>query len=96
MRNSRLAPVVGADWKKGILQLKEIVDVISISLNGTTPQEHNKLNHPMFAEESFKEIVKFEKLEKEKNSKKDILENQLGKIDYLEEKRLVRLNKKEL
>lgn len=52
--------------KKNILpQLKGIVDIISISLNGATPQEHNKLNQPMFAEESFNEIVNFAKLAKE-------------------------------
>jgi len=47
---------------KNILpQLEGLVDVISISLNGSTPQEHNKLNNPMFKEESFNEIVNFAK-----------------------------------
>jgi len=51
--------------KRNILpDLKGIVDVISISLNGSTPQEHNKLNNPMFAEESFDEIINFAKLAK--------------------------------
>jgi len=40
-------------------ELKGIVDVISISLNGSNPREHNELNRPMFNEESFGEVVKF-------------------------------------
>jgi TatD DNase family protein len=40
-------------------ELKGIVDVISISLNGSNPKEHNELNHPMFNEESFDEVIKF-------------------------------------
>jgi len=47
---------------KNILPLlKGCVDAISISLNGTTPEEHNKINRPMFKEESFDEIIKFAK-----------------------------------
>jgi TatD DNase family protein len=47
-------------YGKNILpQLKGLIDVISISLNGSNPQEHNKLNNPMFKEESFNEILKF-------------------------------------
>lgn len=42
-------------------ELKGLVDVISISLNGTTPREHNELNRPMFKEESFGEIISFAK-----------------------------------
>lgn len=52
-------------YNKNILpQLKGLVDVISISLNGSNPKEHNKLNNPMFKEESFNEILKFAKLAK--------------------------------
>ena len=40
------------------------MDVISISLNGSNPQEHNRINNPMFKEESFGEIVKFAELVK--------------------------------
>lgn len=39
--------------------LKGSIDIISISLNGSNPQEHNILNRPMFKEESFDEIIKF-------------------------------------
>ncbi|GHT59745.1 hypothetical protein AGMMS49531_04340 [Endomicrobiia bacterium] len=47
---------------KNILpELKGLVDVISISLNGSNPKEHNKLNRPMFKEESFDEVLKFAK-----------------------------------
>jgi TatD DNase family protein len=42
-------------------ELKYLVDVISISLNGSNPQEHNEFNNPMFKEESFDEILKFTK-----------------------------------
>jgi TatD DNase family protein len=49
-------------YGKNILpQLKAIIDVISISLNGSNPKEHNELNRPMFKEESFDEIIKFAK-----------------------------------
>jgi TatD DNase family protein len=51
---------------KNILpQLKGIVDVISISLNGANPAEHNEINRPMFKEGSFNEIIEFAKLAKE-------------------------------
>ncbi|GHT45296.1 hypothetical protein AGMMS49936_02310 [Endomicrobiia bacterium] len=47
---------------KNILpELKGLVDVISISLNGSNPKEYNKLNRPMFKEESFDEVLKFAK-----------------------------------
>ncbi|GHT50038.1 hypothetical protein AGMMS49990_01730 [Endomicrobiia bacterium] len=47
---------------KNILpELKGLVDVISISLNGSNPKEHNRLNRPMFKEESFDEVLKFVK-----------------------------------
>ncbi|BAV58905.1 hypothetical protein AGMMS5026_00620 [Endomicrobiia bacterium] len=47
-------------YGKNILpELKGLVEVISISLNGSNPKEHNELNHPMFKEESFNEIIKF-------------------------------------
>ncbi|MCA6079683.1 MAG: TatD family nuclease-associated radical SAM protein [Endomicrobium sp.] len=47
-------------YGKNILpELKGLVDIISISLNGSNPKEHNELNQPMFKEESFHEIVKF-------------------------------------
>ena len=53
-------------YGKNILPaLKGLVDVISISLNGSNPQEHNKLNNPMFKEESFNEILKFAEAAKE-------------------------------
>ena len=45
-------------------ELKGLVDTISISLNGTTPEEHNRLNRPMFKEDSFSEIISFAKLAK--------------------------------
>lgn len=51
---------------KNILpELKGLVDVISISLNGSDPKEFNELNRPMFKEESFDEIISFAKLAKE-------------------------------
>ncbi len=40
-------------------ELKGLIDVISVSLNGATPEEHNRINRPMFKEESFGEILKF-------------------------------------
>jgi TatD DNase family protein len=47
---------------KNILpKFEGLIDVISISLNGTSPKEHNELNRPMFGEESFDEIIKFVK-----------------------------------
>ncbi|GHT36215.1 hypothetical protein AGMMS49593_00480 [Endomicrobiia bacterium] len=47
---------------KNILpELEGLVDVISISLNGSNPKEYNKLNRPMFKEESFDEVLKFAK-----------------------------------
>jgi len=47
-------------YGKNILpELKGLVDVISISLNGSNPKEHNEINKPMFKEESFGEVVKF-------------------------------------
>lgn len=53
-------------YNKNILpQLKGLIDVISVSLNGSNPKEHNKLNNPMFKEESFDEILKFAKLAKD-------------------------------
>jgi TatD DNase family protein len=42
-------------------KLKGLVDIISISLNGSNPKEHNELNRPMFGEESFDEVLKFAK-----------------------------------
>ncbi|MCA6070035.1 MAG: TatD family nuclease-associated radical SAM protein [Endomicrobium sp.] len=47
---------------KNILpELKDLVDIVSISLNGATPQEHNRLNNPIYKEESFNEILNFAK-----------------------------------
>ena len=47
---------------KNILrELNGLVDVISISLNGATPEEHNRLNKPLFKEASFDEIINFAK-----------------------------------
>ncbi len=40
-------------------ELKGLVDIISVSLNGSNPQEHNKLNNPAFKEKSFDEIIDF-------------------------------------
>jgi TatD DNase family protein len=40
-------------------ELKGLVDIISVSLNGSNPEEHNKINNSMFKEKSFGEIVKF-------------------------------------
>ncbi|MDD5021418.1 MAG: TatD family nuclease-associated radical SAM protein [Endomicrobiaceae bacterium] len=45
-------------------ELKGLIDVISVSLNGSTPQEHNKFNNPMFKEKSFDAIIDFIKLAK--------------------------------
>jgi TatD DNase family protein len=45
---------------KNILKdLEGLVDIISISLNGASPKEHNDINKPMFKEESFDEILNF-------------------------------------
>ncbi|MDR0724232.1 MAG: TatD family nuclease-associated radical SAM protein [Endomicrobium sp.] len=45
---------------KNILKdLSGFVDVISISLNGSNPIEHNDINKPMFKEKSFDEILNF-------------------------------------
>ncbi|MDR2396051.1 MAG: TatD family nuclease-associated radical SAM protein [Endomicrobium sp.] len=47
-------------YGKNILKdLEGLIDVISISLNGSNPQEHNYMNKPMFKEKSFDEILKF-------------------------------------
>jgi TatD DNase family protein len=47
---------------KNILpELKGLVDVISVSLNGSSPKEHNKINNPMYKEESFVEVINFVK-----------------------------------
>ncbi|MDD4166782.1 MAG: TatD family nuclease-associated radical SAM protein, partial [Endomicrobiaceae bacterium] len=40
-------------------ELKGLVDIISVSLNGSNPQEHNKLNNPAFKEKSFDEVIDF-------------------------------------
>ncbi|MDR3195176.1 MAG: TatD family nuclease-associated radical SAM protein [Endomicrobium sp.] len=54
------AGLANAYHAKNILpELKGLVDVISVSLNGSNPEEHNKINNPMFKEKSFDEIVKF-------------------------------------
>jgi TatD DNase family protein len=42
-------------------EIKGLVDVISISLNGSNPHEHNKINNPMFKEKSFDKILEFVK-----------------------------------
>jgi TatD DNase family protein len=42
-------------------ELKGLIDIISISLNGSDPKEYNDINKPMFEEESFGEVVKFAK-----------------------------------
>jgi TatD DNase family protein len=44
--------------------LENFIDIISISLNGTNPKEHNELNHPMYKEEAFDEIIQFAKTAK--------------------------------
>jgi TatD DNase family protein len=46
-------------------ELKEFVDVISISLNGSNSREYNELNKPMFKEESFDEVIEFAKKAKD-------------------------------
>ncbi|MDR3049160.1 MAG: TatD family nuclease-associated radical SAM protein [Elusimicrobiota bacterium] len=49
-------------YGKNILpELENLIDAISISLNGSAAQEHNLLNKPQFGEESFDEIIKFAK-----------------------------------
>jgi TatD DNase family protein len=40
-------------------ELKGLVDIISVSLNGSNHQEHNKINNPMFKEKSFDEVIRF-------------------------------------
>jgi TatD DNase family protein len=52
-------------------ELKGFVDIISISLNGANPKEHNKINSPMYGEESFDEIVNF--IKDAKNYIKDVV-----------------------
>jgi TatD DNase family protein len=42
-----------------LLKLKGLIDIISISLNGSTSKEHNEINKPMFKEEAFGEILNF-------------------------------------
>lgn len=50
---------------KNILpMLKGLIDAVSISLNGSGPEEFNAFNRPMFKEESFDEIISFAKLAK--------------------------------
>jgi TatD DNase family protein len=45
---------------KNILKdLEGLVDIISISLNGSNSYEHNDMNKPMFKEKSFDEILNF-------------------------------------
>jgi TatD DNase family protein len=54
------AGLANAYHSRNILpELKGLVDTISVSLNGSNPEEHNKINNPMFKEKSFGEIVKF-------------------------------------
>jgi len=53
-------------------ELKGFVNTISISLNGSNPEEHTRLNKPMFNEDSFDEIVNFAK-ESKKNVKEVII-----------------------
>jgi TatD DNase family protein len=49
-------------YGKNILpSLSGLVDAISISLNGSNPQEHNEINKPMFGEKSFDAIIAFAK-----------------------------------
>jgi TatD DNase family protein len=45
--------------KNILLELNGIVDAISISLNGSNSKEYNKINKPMFGEESFDDVIKF-------------------------------------
>jgi TatD DNase family protein len=45
---------------KNILpEFENLIDAVSISLNGSNPKEHNEINRPQFGEESFDEIIKF-------------------------------------
>jgi TatD DNase family protein len=56
------AGLANAYHTKSVLpELKDLVDVISVSLNGSNPKEHNKINNPMFKEKSFGEIIEFVK-----------------------------------
>jgi TatD DNase family protein len=56
------AGLANAYHGKNILpDLKDLVDVISVSLNGSNPEEHNRINNPILKEKSFDEIVKFVK-----------------------------------
>jgi TatD DNase family protein len=54
------AGLANAYHSKNILsELKGLVDIISISLNGASPEEHNRINNPMLKEKSFDEVIKF-------------------------------------
>jgi TatD DNase family protein len=54
------AGLANAYHDKNILpELKGLVDIISISLNGANSEEHNRINNPMLKDKSFDEIIKF-------------------------------------
>jgi TatD DNase family protein len=56
------AGLANAYHAKNVLpELKGLIDVISVSLNGSNPREHNKINNPMFKEKSFDKIIEFVK-----------------------------------
>jgi TatD DNase family protein len=56
------AGLANAYHAKNILpEIKSLLDVISVSLNGSNPDEHNKINNPMFKEKSFDKIIEFVK-----------------------------------
>ncbi|MDR2425993.1 MAG: TatD family nuclease-associated radical SAM protein [Endomicrobium sp.] len=73
-----------------IPELKGIVDALSISLNGTNRKEHNKINRPMFKEESFDEIVSFVKFAKEYISSVTITAVELPHLDISKIKQIAK------
>jgi TatD DNase family protein len=78
-------------YGKNILpQLKGIVDVLSISLNGTNPEEHNRINRPMFKEESFDEIIAFAKLAKDYINSVVITAVELPQLDVSKVERIAK------
>ncbi|MCX5781664.1 MAG: TatD family nuclease-associated radical SAM protein [Elusimicrobia bacterium] len=47
-------------YKKNILpELKDLVDAVSISLNGTDKKEYNELNKSIYGEKAFDGVIKF-------------------------------------
>jgi TatD DNase family protein len=76
---------------KNILpDLKGLVDVVSISLNGSSPEEHDRLNRPMFGKEAFGEIIKFAKEAKNYIPKVVITAVELPGLDVLQIKKIAK------